>query len=75
MTVLLRLHLHSMHIFCGEAILDAFEHSGMSGQAFARQIGVKYLAFASRQENFDGISHDAYTLFTVSTVLHDKMST
>ena len=30
-----------------EAILDAFEQSGMSGQAFAKQIGVKYPTFAS----------------------------
>lgn len=30
-----------------EAILDTFEQSGMSGQAFARQIGVKYPTFAS----------------------------
>lgn len=30
-----------------EAILDAFEQSGMSGQAFARHIGVKYPTFAS----------------------------
>ncbi len=30
-----------------EAILDAFEKSGMSGQAFARHIGVKYPTFAS----------------------------
>lgn len=30
-----------------EAILDAFERSGMSGQAFATQIGVKYPTFAS----------------------------
>jgi hypothetical protein len=30
-----------------EAILDAFERSGMSGQAFAAQIGVKYTTFAS----------------------------
>ena len=30
-----------------EAILDAFEQSGMSALAFARQIGVKYPTFAS----------------------------
>ena len=30
-----------------EAILDAFECSGMSGQAFAAQIGVKYPTFAT----------------------------
>ena len=30
-----------------EAILDAFEQSDMSGQAFAKQIGVKYPTFAS----------------------------
>ena len=30
-----------------EAILDAFEQSGMSGQAFAKQIGVKYTTFAT----------------------------
>ena len=30
-----------------EAILDAFEQSGMSGQAFARHVGVKYPTFAS----------------------------
>ena len=30
-----------------EAILDAFEESGMSGQSFARHIGVKYPTFAS----------------------------
>jgi transposase len=30
-----------------EAILDAFERSGMSGQAFAARIGVKYLTFAT----------------------------
>lgn len=30
-----------------EQILDRFESSGMSGQAFARQIGVKYTTFAS----------------------------
>ncbi len=30
-----------------EAILDAFEQSGMSGQAFAAQIGVKYPTFAT----------------------------
>jgi transposase-like protein len=30
-----------------EAILDAFEQSGMNGQAFARQIGVKYPTFAT----------------------------
>ena len=30
-----------------EAILDGFEQSGMSGQAFAKQIGVKYSTFAS----------------------------
>ena len=30
-----------------EAILDAFERSGMSGQAFAKQIGVKYPTFAT----------------------------
>ena len=29
-----------------EAILDAFEQSGMSGQAFAKHIGVKYPTFA-----------------------------
>lgn len=29
-----------------ELILDRFEVSGMSGQAFARQIGVKYSTFA-----------------------------
>ncbi|MGB0745066.1 MAG: IS66 family insertion sequence element accessory protein TnpA, partial [Opitutales bacterium] len=29
-----------------EQILDRFESSGMSGQAFARQIGVKYTTFA-----------------------------
>ncbi|MCC5790967.1 MAG: hypothetical protein JJT75_15155 [Opitutales bacterium] len=29
-----------------EAILDEFERSGMSGQAFAAQIGVKYTTFA-----------------------------
>jgi len=30
-----------------EAILDAFEQSGMSGQAFAKHIGVKYPTFAT----------------------------
>ena len=30
-----------------EAILDAFEQSGMSGQAFARHIGVRYPTFAT----------------------------
>ncbi|MCH8476168.1 MAG: hypothetical protein LAT55_13180 [Opitutales bacterium] len=30
-----------------EAILDEFESSGMSGQAFAKRIGVKYPTFAS----------------------------
>jgi transposase len=30
-----------------EAVLDAFEQSGMSGQAFARHVGVKYPTFAS----------------------------
>jgi transposase len=30
-----------------EAILDAFERSGMSGQAFATRIGVKYPTFAT----------------------------
>lgn len=30
-----------------EAILDAFERSGMSGQAFAERIGVKYPTFAT----------------------------
>ncbi len=30
-----------------EAILDAFEQSGMSGQAFARHVGVKYPTFAT----------------------------
>ena len=30
-----------------EAILDAFEQSGMSGQAFAKHVGVKYPTFAS----------------------------
>ena len=30
-----------------EAILDAFERSGMSGQAFAAEIGVKYPTFAT----------------------------
>jgi len=30
-----------------EQILDRFESSGMSGQAFAAQIGVKYSTFAS----------------------------
>lgn len=30
-----------------EAILDEFESSGMSGQAFAKRIGVKYTTFAS----------------------------
>lgn len=30
-----------------ETILDAFERSGMNGQAFARQIGVKYPTFAT----------------------------
>jgi transposase-like protein len=30
-----------------EAILDAFEASGMSGQAFARHIGVVYSTFAT----------------------------
>jgi transposase len=30
-----------------EAILDAFERSGMSGQAFAARIGVKYPTFAT----------------------------
>lgn len=30
-----------------EAILDAFERSGMSGQAFAAHIGVKYPTFAT----------------------------
>ena len=30
-----------------ERILDAFELSGMSGQAFAKQIGVKYPTFAN----------------------------
>ena len=30
-----------------EAILDAFEQSGMSGQAFANHIGVKYPTFAT----------------------------
>ena len=30
-----------------EAILDAFEQSGISGQAFAAQIGVKYPTFAT----------------------------
>lgn len=30
-----------------EAILDAFERSGMSGQAFATHIGVKYTTFAT----------------------------
>lgn len=29
-----------------EAILDEFERSGMTGQAFAAQIGVKYTTFA-----------------------------
>ena len=31
----------------GELILNHFESSGMSGQAFAAQIGVKYTTFAS----------------------------
>ena len=30
-----------------EAILDAFEQSGMSGQAFAKQLGIKYTTFAT----------------------------
>jgi len=30
-----------------EAILDAFERSGMSGQAFSERIGVKYSTFAT----------------------------
>ena len=30
-----------------EAILDAFEQSGMSGQAFAKQVGIKYTTFAT----------------------------
>lgn len=30
-----------------EAILDAFERSGMSGQAFAEYVGVKYPTFAT----------------------------
>ena len=30
-----------------EQILDRFESSGMSGQGFAAQIGVKYSTFAS----------------------------
>lgn len=30
-----------------EAILDAFEQSGMSGQAFAEYVGVKYPTFAT----------------------------
>lgn len=30
-----------------EAILDAFERSGMSGQAFAARVGVKYPTFAT----------------------------
>jgi transposase len=30
-----------------EAILDAFERSGMSGEAFAERIGVKYPTFAT----------------------------
>lgn len=30
-----------------ESILDAFEQSGMSGQAFAARIGVKYPTFAT----------------------------
>ena len=30
-----------------EAILDAFEQSGMSGSAFAKHIGVKYPTFAT----------------------------
>ncbi len=30
-----------------EAILDAFEQSGMSGQAFAKQVGIKYAIFAT----------------------------
>ena len=30
-----------------EAILDAFEQSGMSGQAFAKHLGVKYTTFAT----------------------------
>ena len=30
-----------------EAILDAFEQSGMSGQAFAKHAGLKYPTFAS----------------------------
>lgn len=30
-----------------EAILDAFERSGLSGQAFAEHIGVKYPTFAT----------------------------
>lgn len=30
-----------------EAILDAFGQSGMSGQAFAKHVGVKYTTFAT----------------------------
>ena len=30
-----------------EAILDAFEQSGMSGQAFAKHVGVNYSTFAT----------------------------
>ena len=30
-----------------EALLDAFEHSGMGGAAFAREHGVKYQTFAT----------------------------
>ena len=30
-----------------EAILDAFEQSGMSGQAFAKHAGIKYSTFAT----------------------------
>ena len=30
-----------------EAILDAFEQSGMSGQAFAKHVGIKYPTFAT----------------------------
>lgn len=41
-----------------EAILDEFEGSGMSGQAFAKQFGIKYSTFASwvqrRREDREG---------------------
>jgi len=41
-----------------EAILDEFERSGMSGQAFAKQFGIKYSTFASwvqrRREEREG---------------------